>query len=138
MPYLLVQLRKIRLKKVISNKIYTDEELKVAVGKHVHKYILRNLGTDEKPRKVYACSYPDCTHFMPSKELVIGKKSICWKCAEQFVLGKDQVRFNVVKPKCLDCRKKTVSNLPHLRNKQLDTQELEASVDKLLDKFRIS
>ena len=84
----------------------------MAPRSHVHKYILRNIGKRDKPRKVYACALPDCTHFMPHKALVLGKKSICWQCEEEFIITSDIVgkkdgsRREKIKLRCPSCRGK--------------------------------
>lgn len=73
---------------------------------HVHKYHLIRLGSKKDSKKVYACALPECTHYQPSKNQVVGKKSICWKCEDEFIISKDVTRFNRVKPKCNKCRGK--------------------------------
>lgn len=75
---------------------------------HIHKYELTNLGTDLKPFKVYKCMKVGCAHYMPNKKLVINMKSICHRCGEDFIITKDIIRANTVKPKCPDCRGKRI------------------------------
>lgn len=71
---------------------------------HVHQYIYRNLGTRAKPRKVYACNLPDCSHFMPDKKMVLHKKSICFECQNEFTITQDILTRSIVKPRCPKCR----------------------------------
>lgn len=73
---------------------------------HVHKYIYKNIGSREKPRRVYACAHPECSHYTPNVSLVRGKKSVCWQCNEEMILTNDIVRKRIVKPRCLVCRGK--------------------------------
>ena len=82
--------------------------------KHTHKYKLKNLGTKEKPRKVYACVALNCTHYMPVKRDVVNKLSVCWQCDKEFTVTADIPRKSIVKPRCLVCRgkiKKTQTTL---------------------------
>jgi hypothetical protein len=74
------------------------------VKNHVHKYKYTNLGSRERPRKVYACAFPDCTHFMPNIAQVKGKETICWECLGKTILTADQVRRRIVHPRCAKCR----------------------------------
>lgn len=74
---------------------------------HVHKYHLVNIGSKkDTKKKVYACSLPDCSHYMPNKKLVVGKKSICWKCNKEFTLDVEIIiRHPRSRPTCFSCRK---------------------------------
>jgi hypothetical protein len=95
---------------------------------HTHKYILRNIGSKVKPRKVYACSLPDCSHFMPTMALVIGKETICWQCLKKTIITTDMIRKKVKKPRCLDCRTKS-----KLKPEQIqEVKKLDAAVEMLL------
>ena len=76
------------------------------VKNHTHKYIYKNIGSKERPRKVYACGYPDCSHFMPTISQAKGKETICWQCGDKMILSNDLVRVRKVKPRCLECRGK--------------------------------
>jgi hypothetical protein len=69
--------------------------------KHVHRYQRRNIAKSQgKTYLVYYCSLPDCNHYLVP-ELVVGKKSICWKCGEAFILTADLARL--AKPHCKKC-----------------------------------
>lgn len=53
---------------------------------------------------VYACSLPDCTHYLPVK-LAIGKKSICTECNEEMIMTHQIVTdLRLVNPRCTECR----------------------------------
>lgn len=67
---------------------------------HTHKYIKRQ--TSSAP--VWACSLPDCNHFMPSHltGLVEGRSSYCWSCDDKFTLDSNSMLDD--QPKCPNCR----------------------------------
>ena len=78
--------------------------------KHIHRYHKVDTGAGE----LWACSMPDCTHFMPAHytALLPGRASICWECGEIFILTKENMKRN--QPKCPECEGITelVSILP--------------------------
>ena len=63
--------------------------------RHPHKYM--------KIRGIWYCALPDCTHFMPrNMELgVMGKKSVCWNCGEEFIMDERSIKME--QPICYDC-----------------------------------
>jgi hypothetical protein len=65
---------------------------------HIHKYQRAKLGSKYI---IYKCTLPDCSHFI-RKELVPGRRSICWYCNEPFILTKASLRLK--SPNC-GCRK---------------------------------
>lgn len=127
---------KVTTRRILNSGPFTDLEIPMAVRDHIHRYILRNLGTKNEPKKKYCCSFPDCTKIIHSKSLIIGKLTICWSCNESFILGNDQVRLNVVKPKCKDCRAKKVSNLPALKAKDTKENKIQDDAIEMLLKMR--
>ncbi len=68
--------------------------------KHVHKYrrFVWPNGT-----KAFRCTLPACHHFI-AEHLIVGKKSVCWRCGNEFVINEKTARL--AKPQC-DCRKKS-------------------------------
>lgn len=96
---------------------------------HVHKYKYINLGTKEKPRKVYACSLPDCTHHMLSLSQVLGKESICWKCGDEMIMSADIIAKRKVKPKCYKCR--SSSKNPPTEEKKKEALKLDDAFEML-------
>lgn len=68
--------------------------------RHVHKYRKVDLGY----ANVYACSLPDCPHYMPKhmEKILEGKYSFCWGCDEKFVMDEDALKME--HPKCINCR----------------------------------
>lgn len=76
---------------------------------HKHRFILKNIGSKEKPYKVYVCEKPACTSYFPPK-LVVGKLVECCRCHEPFVFPKAYLISNhgepIVKPHCYECTRK--------------------------------
>jgi hypothetical protein len=70
--------------------------------RHVHKYY---YGLEISGSKVWACALPDCNHFMPKhmEGLVMGRRSICWKCGEETVIIDNESRKEL-KPICDECK----------------------------------
>jgi len=68
--------------------------------RHIHKYHRVALSYTN----VWACALSDCTHYMPNtlENLVIGKKSICWKCEQPFIFDIESMKLD--KPICSNCR----------------------------------
>ena len=72
---------------------------------HVHK--LRRHKYHSSDLKVYFCTLPDCT-FKVEVALALGKRSICNRCGDEFIM--DELSLRLAKPHCKKCsRKRTVS-----------------------------
>lgn len=69
----------------------------------VHQYYLAKIG--KKGWQVYRCAIPGCEHFLPHIKLMRGRKSICWGCGDDFILGVKHRRIH--KPKCVNCTEGT-------------------------------
>lgn len=105
--------------------------------KHVHQYERVDVGNNG--HSVYRCARPDCTHFMPAREMVIGKQSVCYACEAIFILQKDTIQRGIRKPVCQKCkgeRKKLLSDLqsnpfvsPESRQKAEEELELIDDMD---------
>lgn len=69
---------------------------KSGAKRHVHKYF-------RGPSDLWGCGFGDCTHVMPTNMtfMMPGRKSVCWICAEQFLLTPANLRQ--IKPLCNDC-----------------------------------
>lgn len=65
---------------------------------HTHKYERVRLGASGYI--VFKCTVPDCPHFI-NKKLVVGKKTICWRCGHEAVMTKQMAEFK--KPHCRQC-----------------------------------
>jgi len=75
---------------------------------HVHMYHLVPFIGD----KVWACALGDCTHYMPKhmENFVLGKKSLCWNCRQEFFL--DEENMKNPEPVCMACiNKELISHL---------------------------
>lgn len=66
---------------------------------HVHKYkrIIYKSGN-----AVFFCALPDCSNKI-NPVLALGKRSICWRCEEVFILSEYSLRL--AKPHCDACHK---------------------------------
>jgi len=80
--------------------------------KHVHKFkkIKYKSGTS-----IFFCTLPDC-NVKVNPALALGKRCICWRCGEEFILTEYALRL--VKPHCENCHKPT---------KQVETERREIS-----------
>ena len=107
----------------------------MATKRHTHRYKYVNIGKKDKPLNVYACSLPDCSHFMPpnSERLLIGKETVCWQCLRTTIMTPDIVGRHIVNPRCYECRTgKTDITGP----KKKEAETIDSAIDMLL-KMRI-
>lgn len=106
----------------------------MSVKKHVHKYKREDIGVN-KPYLVFRCVL-DCTHYLQAK-WIKGKKSICWRCGNEFTI--EHIHSRMAKPHCSDCikRKPTTDGLPALTDEQIrDLVDTSDDLDMLLKEFR--
>jgi len=73
---------------------------KTGLGKHIHKY--QQIKYKPSGYTVYKCMLPNCPHFIPIKELVIGRPSICWRCGGLFTMSQATL---LKKPHCPECKR---------------------------------
>lgn len=70
--------------------------------KHIHKYY---KGIISGTTPVWACGYPDCSHYMPEhmEKLIPGKATKCWgsDCDENTIMDARTMKLD--KPLCTDC-----------------------------------
>lgn len=67
--------------------------------KHVHKFKrLRYKSGNE----IFFCALPDCSVKI-NPALALGKRSICWRCGESFIMNEYSLRL--AKPHCEGCHK---------------------------------
>lgn len=82
---------------------------------HVHKYRRVLLGGTKVVRRdgrrylekcpgteVFKCMIPGCPHYL-SRELAVGRDSVCWKCGETLTLNMENTTLK--NPTHLYCRK---------------------------------
>lgn len=74
---------------------------------HVHKFKAHAYGSGHK---IFFCTLPDCNKKL-KVALALGKKCICWRCGEPFILNEYSLRL--VRPHCEDCHKS--------KNKEFDS-----------------
>lgn len=67
--------------------------------KHTHKYRRVRF---KSGNTVLFCSLPDCNNKI-NPSLALGKRSICWRCGEEFFLNEYSIRL--AKPHCTNCHK---------------------------------
>ena len=65
--------------------------------KHIHEY-----QRSRSNKLIYRCVHPDCTHYT-QKEFLEGKRALCRKCKDPFILTADQLKN--LNPVCLNCSK---------------------------------
>jgi hypothetical protein len=70
-----------------------------AKEKHIHK--LKRV-TYKSGNSIFFCTLPDCP-YKSKTELVLGKRSICWRCNEPFIMNDYSLRL--AKPHCENCHK---------------------------------
>jgi len=67
--------------------------------KHVHKF--RRLRY-KSGNEIFFCTLPDCSAKI-NQSLALGKRSICWRCGEPFIMNEYSLRL--AKPHCNNCHK---------------------------------
>ena len=71
----------------------------MAKEKHIHK--LKRLKY-KSGNTIFFCALPDCT-YKTNVYLALGKRSLCWRCGEPFVM--DEYNLRLAKPHCNNCHK---------------------------------
>ena len=77
------------------------------MSKHVHKYKRMRTGR-KKDYLVYRCFVPGCTHYI-AEEHIINRETLCWACAQPFVITYKLIK---VKPICQNCKDKRRGDRP--------------------------
>ncbi len=71
--------------------------------KHIHKYERTEVGN--KGWVVYRCVTANCSHYLPSAPLIVGKNSLCWGvCEGTVVYTQDDYNNKLKRPMCSGCR----------------------------------
>lgn len=89
--------------------------------KHIHK--LKRLRY-KSGNDIFFCALPDCT-FKTNISLALGKRSICWRCGEPFIMNEYSLRLS--KPHCDNCHKPKVDKADI--SKTIHTDENGVSFD---------
>ena len=69
----------------------------MAKSNHTHK--LKRLKY-KSGNTIFFCCLPDCT-FKTNIALALGKRSLCWRCGQEFILSEYSLRL--AKPHCENC-----------------------------------
>ena len=73
------------------------------VTKHNHKLKRHRF---KSGNEVYFCALPECTYKI-TPALSLGKRVICWRCGESFIMGDYSIRL--AKPHCDNCHKPKIA-----------------------------
>ena len=105
---------------------------------HVHKYV-RAIGRLTKENKdsgfvgYYRCADANCSHYTKA-ELILGKRSICNRCGEEFILPL-ALRMLGNRPHCKDCTKSYIvergTHAIPSKNVDEDSNTMAAFLDEL-------
>lgn len=68
--------------------------------RHIHRYHKTHPNT-RRNEPVWACSLPGCSHFIPYNTTVEGRKSLCWKCGQVFIMTETEMAMD--NPECPSC-----------------------------------
>lgn len=74
---------------------------------HIHKFKRLKY---KSGNQIFFCALPDCNAKM-STSLALGKRSLCWRCNEPFIMNEYSLRL--AKPHCENCHKPK-NDLPKL------------------------
>ena len=66
---------------------------------HIHRFKKIKY---KSGNQVFFCALPDCNKKL-SVQLALGKRSICWRCSEPFIMSEYSLRLS--KPHCEACHK---------------------------------
>jgi hypothetical protein len=70
---------------------------------HYHKYERMNWPNG---KAFYKCMEPNCTHYLPVENLVIGRESLCWGylCNNLVVIEREDILRKIKHPTCDSCK----------------------------------
>ena len=78
----------------------------VKSSQHIHK--LKRVKY-KSGNSVFFCALPDC-NFKINPSLALGKRSLCWRCGEPFIMNEYSLRL--AKPHCENCHKPKIDSSP--------------------------
>lgn len=96
--------------------------------KHAHKFRRHRFSTGNT---IFFCALPDCGYKI-SPALALGKRAVCWKCGNEFLM--DDYTCRLAKPHCKSChvpKDKGVSDL--LAVARIVAPDIEADVTEIPD-----
>jgi hypothetical protein len=75
---------------------------------HYHKY---ERMTWPGGKIFYKCMEPNCPHYLPTANLVIGRESLCWGylCNKLVLITKEDIAKGVKHPMCSNCKEKRIA-----------------------------
>jgi len=82
--------------------------------KHVHK--LKRLKY-KSGNSIFFCVLPDCS-YKTNVSLALGKRSICWRCGESFIMSEYSLRL--AKPHCDSCHRLKVEKAEDIVKQELE------------------
>lgn len=91
---------------------------------HTHKFKRLKY---KSGNTIFFCALPDCSQKI-NISLALGKRSICWRCGEPFVMTEYSLRL--AKPHCEACHKPKNDILSNKLNEAMNNNTLIAVNDK--------
>ena len=66
----------------------------------------------------YKCMQPNCPHYLPIADLVIGRESLCWghECNKLVLITKEDIAKKILHPMCEECKEKRALRRDELRS----------------------
>jgi hypothetical protein len=72
----------------------------------VHKYKRMSIG--RRGHEIYKCMRSNCTHYLPSVELAVGRLCACWSCGLPVEMTQHMIGLGTVRPICAACKKEKI------------------------------
>lgn len=105
--------------------------MSAAKEKHTHKFKRLKY---KSGNVIFFCSLPDCT-FKTNIALALGKRSICWRCSQPFIMNEYSLRL--AKPHCDSCHRPKESEPPIFpENRSLKQGEIPAAQPNLAERLK--
>lgn len=51
-----------------------------------HPHMYKRVKYGDNGRTIYRCMLPACTHFLPDRSLLLGRRAQCWDCGKEFIV----------------------------------------------------
>jgi|GEM_PF-6236402 len=93
-----------------------------SIEKDIHYHIYQRSISN---KEVYRCIDPDCKHYQPKREFLVGKRARCVKCKELFIITQKQVKAGHQRPGhkdlvCLTCSNSKKGKILRIVETQLE------------------